>query len=82
MHKIRIGSLPDNDVIFKKPMVSGHHAELRFEDGILVLVDLNSTNGTFIDGLRIKSAPINAGQEISLGSFRFVLDPTHLRPLF
>jgi ABC-type multidrug transport system ATPase subunit/pSer/pThr/pTyr-binding forkhead associated (FHA) protein len=40
------------------PMVSRKHAELRFQDGLWILIDLNSTCGTFVDGNKI-SAPEN-----------------------
>jgi pSer/pThr/pTyr-binding forkhead associated (FHA) protein/ABC-type multidrug transport system ATPase subunit len=82
VYKIRIGSLPDNDVVFAKPMVSGHHAEICFEDGRLTLVDLHSTNGTFLNGVKVSRAEVTVGQEIALGSFRFTLDQAHVKSLY
>jgi pSer/pThr/pTyr-binding forkhead associated (FHA) protein/ABC-type multidrug transport system ATPase subunit len=63
-------------------MVSGRHAEICFEDGRLFLVDLGSTNGTFLNGARVSRAEVAVGQEVALGSFRFTLDASHLRPLY
>src|SRR5437879_5665637 len=49
-------------------MVSRKHAELRWHDGKWILVDLNSSYGTFIDGRRV-TAPerISAGQRLQFG---------------
>src|SRR5438552_7923156 len=50
------------------PMVSRKHAELRWHDGKWVLVDLNSTYGTFVDGRKISEPErIAAGQRMQFG---------------
>lgn len=56
------------------PMISWHHAKLtRTPEGILV-EDLGSRNGTFVNGSRITTrVRVNAGDQIGLGSFRFQL---------
>jgi ABC-type multidrug transport system ATPase subunit len=67
-----MGRDPQCDEPINHPMVSWHHARLsRTQDGIFV-EDLDSLNGTFVDGARISGKVlIRAGQEISLGSVRF-----------
>jgi V8-like Glu-specific endopeptidase len=62
--RIRFGRHPDNEVAFD-PFAdldaSTWHAELRKEDGGWVVVDLNSSNGTFVDGKSGPRVPIRAG---------------------
>src|SRR5262249_38255398 len=49
-----LGRRPDNTVCLTgDPYVSGRHAEIRVENDSIQLVDLGSTNGTFIDGERL-----------------------------
>jgi Inner membrane component of T3SS, cytoplasmic domain len=44
-----IGSSPENDVVIKDPAVSGKHASLRCKDKKFLLMDLDSSNGTFLN---------------------------------
>ncbi|MGO8796039.1 MAG: FHA domain-containing protein [Candidatus Sulfotelmatobacter sp.] len=44
-----LGSAPDADVQLSDPTVSGKHASLRYKDGKFFLVDLDSSNGTFLN---------------------------------
>lgn len=50
-----IGRGGDSDIILDDTGVSRHHLELRAEDGGVVATDLGSTNGTFVDGDRIRT---------------------------
>ena len=52
---VTIGSRPDCDLVVDVPSVSGRHCRLIRKDTGLVLEDLNSTNGTFLDGERIRA---------------------------
>jgi ABC-type multidrug transport system ATPase subunit/pSer/pThr/pTyr-binding forkhead associated (FHA) protein/ABC-type multidrug transport system permease subunit len=71
---MEIGRDPNCDVPLEFPMVSWRHARLtRAAEGILV-EDLGSRNGTYVDGIRITGKVlVRPGQEIGLGSFRFQL---------
>ncbi len=65
-----LGRLEDNDVIIADDRVSRYHAELHFEANVCVIMDLGSTNGTFVNGRCI--APhmpcvLHPGDEIQLG---------------
>ena len=72
--RIEIGRDPQCDVPLPFPMVSWRHARLtRAPEGVLV-EDLGSRNGTYVDGLRMGGKVlVKPGQEIGLGSFRFQL---------
>lgn len=68
---VTLGRHPACDVVFQEsgtPIVSGRHAELRIEGDRLVVVDLQSTNGTFVNGRRAQSAELQPGDEVTLGA--------------
>jgi len=63
-----IGRAPDNHIVLNHPSASGHHAEVRFENGRFVLYDKGSTNGTFVNGRRIIGPNmIRAGWRVRFG---------------
>ena len=64
---LRIGTAPDNDVVLRDASVSRHHAELQASAGGVWLVDLDSTNGTTIDGVRVARAALRDGSRITVG---------------
>ena len=63
--RLRIGRLPDNDVVIPNEVVSRYHAELRRADQEWELIGLGS-NGTLLDGERITRASLRDGQVIGL----------------
>ena len=65
---IRIGKAEDNDLVVDDDFVSRHHAKLGHdENGNLFIEDLESTNGTFVNGNRIVKKKISASDHIMLG---------------
>ena len=62
-----LGRGTDCDLRMVDPGVSRHHAELRVEDGQVVLVDLGSTNGTFVNGQPVRRVALTDGTTITLG---------------
>jgi pSer/pThr/pTyr-binding forkhead associated (FHA) protein len=66
---ISIGRRMENDLVIDDPRVSRRHAELRAnqEQGQFVLIDLNSTGGTFVNGRRISQSILYPGDSISMG---------------
>jgi hypothetical protein len=63
-----LGRDPGNDIILRDPKVSRHHAEIVFERGFFVLHDLASANGTYVNGKRIRVAPLTHGARLRLGN--------------
>src|SRR5512140_3480891 len=73
-----IGRLPDNDVRIDNPAVSGHHALIINILNDSFLEDLNSTNGTYVNGKLIKKHALQHGDVITVGhhQLRFVDNQT------
>jgi S1-C subfamily serine protease len=69
--RFRIGRSRDNDLVISdesaEPHASGHHAELVHDGGSWILRDLDSTNGTYLNGARITQERLRAGDELSFG---------------
>ena len=64
---IRVGSLPESDLTIDDETVSRNHLEIRKEKDGYVLKDLGSTNGTFINGTKVKEAYLHSGSLIKIG---------------
>ena len=64
---IILGRGTDCDLRLVDPGVSRHHAEIRVEDGEVVLVDLGSTNGTFVNGQPVRRVTLTDGTRVTLG---------------
>jgi FHA domain protein len=63
-----IGRSASSDIVIDEPFVSGAHARLSLQGPALVLEDLNSTNGTLVNGHMIDCAvTLRAGDEIQIG---------------
>jgi hypothetical protein len=70
-----LGRSKDCDCIFRDPNVSRRHAELRRgPTGDWQVVDLGSTNGVKVNDRRVESSRLSPGDEVTLGTTRFVFD--------
>ncbi|HEY1726557.1 MAG TPA: FHA domain-containing protein [Steroidobacteraceae bacterium] len=71
-----IGRLPDNDIRIDNPAVSGHHSLIINILNDSFLEDLNSTNGTYVNGKLIKKHALQHGDVVTVGhhQLRFVED--------
>ena len=69
-----VGRLPDNDIRIDNPAVSGHHSLVINILNDSFLEDLNSTNGTYVDGKLIKKHALQHGDVVTVGhhQLRFV----------
>ncbi len=69
---IRIGRRLENNLVLDDPRVSRTHAELRAINGRYVLFDLNSTGGTYVNGVKITQSVVYPGDVISLAGVNLV----------
>ena len=74
-----IGRGSDVQLVLADPEVSRRHARLETQDGTVFLRDLESSNGTFLNGRRLTSAiELREGDEVDVGTTRLVVEK--LRP--
>ncbi len=80
--KTTVGSASNNDLVVLGGRVSRCHALIKRRLGSYRVIDLESTNGTFINGRRVHRAPIARGDELRFGAVRFAfLGPPGTREL-
>ena len=56
---LTIGRHPDNDIVPKDAAVSNHHAIIERKGEKLIVLDKESINGTFVNGIKVQSAELN-----------------------
>jgi FHA domain-containing protein/integrin beta-like protein len=72
--EVAVGRGEDNDIVIPHASVSRNHARLARRDGGFELIDLNSTNGSYVDQQLVQgSASIANGSEVRFGDIRFTL---------
>jgi pSer/pThr/pTyr-binding forkhead associated (FHA) protein len=69
-----VGRVEDNVFQIPDPSVSSHHCEILLKGGEVIIRDLNSTNGTFINGKQITEAPLKPSQILRLGQVEVRLE--------
>jgi len=72
--KTTIGRLEDNIFPITDPSISSHHCEVLLRGPEVVVRDLNSTNGTFINGEKVTESVLKAGQILRLGQIELRLE--------
>jgi pSer/pThr/pTyr-binding forkhead associated (FHA) protein len=73
---VRIGRLPDNTIVIDNAAVSGHHASVSRYGDLIVLEDLHSTNGTFVNAKPVKNHVLQDGDLILVGKHTIEFDET------
>jgi Protein of unknown function (DUF3662)/Inner membrane component of T3SS, cytoplasmic domain len=71
---ITLGRAHDNDVVLADGRVSRHHARLQGRRGTLILSDLESRNGSRVNGVTVSEVVLGPGDRIQLGDSMFVID--------
>lgn len=74
VEKTTVGRVEDNAFQITEPSVSSHHAEIILRGNDVVVKDLNSTNGTYINGEKVTEAVLKPGQVLKLGQVELRLE--------
>jgi ABC transport system ATP-binding/permease protein len=70
-----VGRAPRADFVVDAALVSRVHCRLTLDGaGKLVIEDLGSTNGTFVNGRKVDKVLLNAGDKLSIGRVNFVVN--------
>src|ERR1700680_2980033 len=74
---VTIGRAPDNDIPIDNLAVSNYHARVYLDAGSLIVEDLNSLNGSFLNEIRVRRATIKDGDSILVGKHHILIDQSH-----
>ncbi len=80
---IAIGRSTGNDIVLDTSSISRYHITLGYKDQQVVLHDLESVNGTYVDGQRLKANDpfiLRGGEEIQIGDLRLIFQPALAEP--
>ena len=70
-HRVNIGRTHENDLRIVDPTVSRLHAMLTLRGGEAMLVDANSRNGVFVNGIQVRYAKLEDGDLVTFGTVRY-----------
>jgi len=76
--RITVGRDPQSDVHLPDLLVSRNHAELRIANNEAEIVDVDSANGTFVNGQRVTQAPVYEGDVITIGHYLLQVEGSQL----
>lgn len=74
---ITIGRAPDNGLVVRDGRASRHHARIDGRRGSLVLTDLGSTNGSFVNDRQVESIALGEGDRIRIGTTSLIVEAVH-----
>jgi predicted component of type VI protein secretion system len=75
-HPVTIGRGPDNDIHIDNLAISTHHAKVYQDAGRVIIEDLNSLNGTFMNNQRITKSFLKIGDKVLIGKHHLMIDDT------
>jgi hypothetical protein len=75
----RFGRSQGNDDLLNDPAISEQHCEILVEDSFVLVRDLNSTNGTYIEQQRILESELYSGQTLRIGPVEMILEMPSVR---
>lgn len=78
---VTIGRAPDNDLPVDNLAVSNYHAKIYYEAGRMVIEDLDSLNGTFVNDLRIERATLHDQDKVHIGKHIIKIDTSGDAPV-
>ena len=76
---VKIGRKLENNVVLPMRYVSGEHCIVRSETGMIHIEDLDSTNGVYVNGKKVRKARLKSGDVISLMNIRIYLKDSELQ---
>ena len=80
-NEVTIGRLPGNDIILAKGNVSKYHSRIVAKDGKFIIVDMKSTNGTFVNGKKIAAPQVlKPADQVSIGDYILNVEPLEEGP--
>jgi len=68
-----VGRDPSSDIFLGDVTVSRHHARFHVDDTGLTVTDVGSTNGTYVNGVRVEKARLQPGDELFIGKFHLLV---------
>jgi len=68
----KVGRHPDSDIVLDDITVSRRHVEIRAENGVHLVRDMGSLNGTYVNQRRVDDGELMQGDELQVGKFRLV----------
>jgi len=72
-NEVLVGRHSESDLILDDPLVSRRHCKILIKNDSIFIEDLNSTNGTFLNGKRISFSELKVGDEISIGIYNLIV---------
>lgn len=72
---LRVGRGTDNDIVLLDERVSRHHGRFTSRHGVMVYTDLESTNGSMVNGVRVREAGLGVGDVVRLGRATLTILP-------
>ena len=75
-----LGRKPDNDIVLDNAAISGHHCKMYESGGVWFVEDMNSTNGTFVNGKKTLKAGLKPGDTITLVKYSLVFSDEAAAP--
>ncbi len=69
---LAVGRKADNDIVIDNPAVSGHHCRISMQGGAYFVEDIESTNGTFVNGKRVKKSGLHNNDVVGLAKHALV----------
>ena len=77
----KLGRNPTNNFRISDPSISSFHAEIVVADNVIRVRDLGSTNGTYIDEVKVQDAVLKPENVLRLGNVRFAVDEVVVTPV-
>jgi hypothetical protein len=72
---LRVGRGTDNEIVILDERISRHHGRFTARHGVLVYTDLGSTNGSLVNGVRVREVALGVGDVVRLGRTTLTIRP-------